>query len=190
VTEPTSDDDSTLFVVGLPWPWRDSLIAEPSFGWHPDAGMLLMVHDNVTQEMCDDLAGPVDVSLIVHGPLIGLLCHFSGGWEWSETMAWRGPGEGFPESLAPGSGPQRMLLKAVLVDRGTKIVRHIRPFTLSPHFSRMVENEAAYRWGPDGKWPNGVTVDEALRWREEWNQRHPTMKSALKAAIARSHGGD
>lgn len=186
------DNDPTLFVIGAPWPWDPGLVAQPGFGWHPDPGMLLLAEDQVTEEMCNDLAGPVDAALIAHGPLVGLLVRFSGGWDqWMETMIWRYPGDSLPEGLTPTQNrDERLLFKVVLVDCSTSRIAHIRAFTVSPHMTRAIQREVNDRWGPESRWANGVTNEEAMVYRREWEQKHPTTSSALKASMARSHGGD
>lgn len=185
LTAVSKPDDATVFAVDAPWPWEDSLVAQRGFGWHPDAGnMLLLVEDNVTEEMCNDLAGPVDVALLAHGPLVGLLVRFSGGWGWAETMVWRAPGDGIPEFLRTGAPSDHLFFKAVLVDRVTKRIAHMRAFTVSPHLTKMLMREVNDRWTTEVTWP------EAQRFREEWNTKHPSINSALKASLARAHGGD
>lgn len=187
MTESNGETEQTLFAVDGPWPWPDraELIAQEGFGWHPDAGnMLLVVHDNVTEQMREDFAGPADLALLTHGPLVGLMMRLGGGWTWMETMAWRGPGQGIPEALRGPAEGGHLLFRAVLVDRTSGTVAAMRAFTVSAHFTKMLLREVADRWG------NEVTVEEGMAAREEWNRRNPTLNAALKASLARSHGGD
>jgi hypothetical protein len=178
--------EQTLFAVGAPWPWPDraGLIAQEGFGWHPDAGnMLLIVHDHVSEQMVDDFNGPADLALLAHGPLVGLMLRLGGGWTWMETLAWRGPGQGIPEVLQDRA-EGHLLFRAVLVDRTTGTIAAMRAFTVSAHFTKMLLREVADRWSTE------VTVEEGMAAREEWNRRNPTLNAALKASLARSHGGD
>jgi hypothetical protein len=185
VTEP-HQDEATAFTIGMPWPWEENLVEEPGFGWIPDVNMLLLVTDGVTEQMIEDLKGPVDVWLLAHGPLVGLMVRFSGGWEYSETLVWREPGHGVPDSLRPGHGGDlgHLWFTVVLVDSTTKRVAHMRGFTVSPHFTKMLQRECADRWAA------GVTNDEGIGARMAFNQKYPTIQSAVKASLARSRGGD
>lgn len=185
---PDASDHITL-TLGEPWPLDPALVAQRGFGWHTDPGnMLLIVERGVTEQMCTDLSGPADLALIAHGPLVGLMVRFAGGWsDWMETLGWRLPGQGIPEVLLMSNDDEptdRLLFRVVLVDADTKRVAHMRAFTVSPHFTKMLKREVADRWG------SGVTNEEALAYREEWNRRYPTPKHAVKASLARSHGGD
>lgn len=180
------EEVATVFAIGAPWPWEDHYIAERGFYWHPHQGMLLLVEPNVTREMCDDLAGPVDVALLGYGPLVGLLVRFSGGWGWNEAMVARPSGAGIPDSLIHDGddGKAHAWFTAVLVDQKTKRIEWMKGFTVSPHFTKALQRETADRWGKP------VTQTEIDRAQDEWAARYPSINSALKASMARSHGGD
>lgn len=181
----SDEPEGTLFQVGATWPWREGLVAERGFGWHPDSNnMLLLVERDVTEQMREDLAGPVDIALVAHGPLVGLLVRFSGGWGWAETMVWRAPGQGIPDFLQSADASDHIFFKVVLVDQRTKRIEHMRAFTASPHFTKMLVREVNDRWTTE------VDPAEGVRLCNEWAAKNPTMKSALKASLARSHGGD
>jgi hypothetical protein len=112
------------------------------------------------------------------------MVRFSGGWGWAETMVWRSPGDGIPEHLRHAGPQERLFLKAVLVDRGTKRVEHLRAFTLSPYVTQALVREV------NDRWVNEISLEEAMGWRAEFNAKHPSINSALKGSLARSHGGD
>lgn len=175
----------TRFQIGEPWPWEPIWVAERGFKWLPDTGILLMVEDNVTDQMCADMSGPVDLALLSIGPLVGILARFGDNWGWAETMAWRRPGQGIPDNLRPdGSATPHALFYPVLVDAKTKIVRHMRAFTASPHFTRALYREVADRWA-EGTTPEGANAAFA-----EWERKYPSINAALKGSMARCHGGD
>ena len=143
------------------------------------------VHIELVQRMCDDLAGPVDLALIAHGPLVGLLARFGEAWGWAETMAWRRPDQDLPGPLVPdGSPTPHVMFYPVLVDAGTKVIRHMRAFTASTHFTKSLYREVADRWS------EGTTPEAANRAFAEYESRFPTMNAALKGSFARCHGGD
>jgi hypothetical protein len=175
----------TLFEIGQPWPWEPEWVAQRGFSWLPDSGVLLMVEDNVTEQMCADMAGPVDMALLASGPLVGLLVRFGEAWGWAETFVWRRPGQGVPDRLLDdGSETPHALFYPVLVDSGTKIVRHMRGFTASAHFTRRLTQEVTDRWTA------GATKEEGDAAFEQFVARYPTTNAALKGAFARCHGGD
>lgn len=156
------DSDGIVFHVGQPWPWDPNLVADRGFGWHPDPGnMLLLVERGVTDQMCRDLAGPVEIALLAHGPLVGLPVRFSGGWGWTETMGWRQPGDGIPEFLRTANPTDHLFFKVVLVDADTKQIAHMRAFTVSPHFVIIRPPRAASRSGEADE--VSTTVSEAPR---------------------------
>lgn len=190
--EPTSTTEETeeqwgptRFQIGEPWPWEPEWVAQRGFSWMPDSGVLLMVEDNVTDQMCADLAGPVDMALVARGPLVGLLVRFGDAWGWAETFTWRRPGQGIPERLVDdGSETPHALFYPVLVDSRTKIVRHMRAFTASAHFTRRLYQEVADRWA------EGTTPEQADAAFQRFAAAYPTTTSAIKGAFARCHGGD
>lgn len=188
--EPTSTGDDkfwgpTRFQIGEPWPWEPEWVADRGFRWLPDSSFLLMVEDNVTQQMCDDFAGPVDLALIGAGPLVGIMARFGDNWGWAESMVWRRPDQGLPDNLIPDGTPTpHLAFHAVLVDAGTKLVRHMRMFTASGHFTQALYREAADRWS------KGTTPEEANAAFAVFETRYPSINSALKGAVARCHGGD
>ena len=177
--------EPTLFAIGQPWPWEPEWVAERGFSWMADSGVLLMVEDNVTDQMCAALAGPVDMALVASGPLVGLLVRFGEMWGWAETFTWRRPEQGIPERLRDDiAGTGHATFYPVLVDRHTKIVRHMRGFTASAHFTARLVREVGDRW-VDGTDPQGA--EEAF---QQWVDRNPTTNAALKGSFARCHGGD
>lgn len=177
--------EATKFQIGEPWPWEPQWVAQRGFSWLADSGILLMVEDNVTPQMCTDMAGPVDLALVAHGPLVGLLVRFGDSWDWAETFTWRFPGQGIPDRLVPdGRETPHAAFYPVLVDNQTKKIAHMRAFTVSMHFTKALYREVADRW-TEGTTPEGADAAFA-----EWAARYPTIKSALKGSYARCHGGD
>lgn len=180
-----TDWGPTRFQIGLPWPWEPEWVATRGFRWLPDSMVLVMVEDGVTQDMCDAIAGPADVALLASGPLVGILARFGEMWGWAESLVWRRPGQGIPEKLmADGTETPHVLFHVVLVDAQTKIVRHMRLFTVSAHFTKALYREVADRWS------EGTDEAGAQAAFADFERRYPTMRSALKGAVARSHGGD
>lgn len=177
--------EPTLFEIGQPWPWEPEWVSERGFYWLPDTGLLLMVEDGVTEQMCADMEGPVDLALVASGPLVGMLARFGDAWGWAESMTWRRPGQGIPDRLVPdGSATPHAAFYPVLVDVRTKIVRHMRGFTASTHFTRRLYQEVADRW------VEGTTSEQAEVAFEQFAARYPHTNAALKGAFARCHGGD
>jgi hypothetical protein len=175
----------TRFEVGQPWPWEPEWVASRGFRWLPDSMVLVMCEDNVTQQMCDDVAGPADLALLASGPLVGILARFGDTWDWAESLVWRRPDQDLPEKLVPdGSPTPHVLFHVVLVDNQTKLVRHMRVFTASTHFTKAMYREVADRWS------EGTDLDGANRAFAEFERKYPTMRSALRGAIARCHAGD
>lgn len=177
--------EPTLFEIGQPWPWEPEWVAQRGFSWMPDSGVLLMVEDDVTEQMCEWMAGPVDLALVAAGPLVGIMARFGPGWDWAESFVWRRPGQGVPERLVLDDSPTpHAAFFPVLVDSKTKIVRHMRGFTVSPHFTRQLAREVAERW------TDGTTKEAADVAFDQFVARYPTEKAALAGAFARCHAGD
>ena len=182
----TNDEmwEPTRFAIGEPWPWEPEWVAERGFRWLPDTNVLLLVEDNVTPAMCESLTGHTEVALIGHGPLLGLLVRFGDEWGWAETLVWRRPGQGIPESLESGPEDGHLVFKVILVDAGTKIIEHMRAFTVSSHFTRALAREAKDRWA------QGTTLEEASAAMADFSARYPTQRAVLKSSFARSRSGD
>lgn len=179
-------------VTGQPWPWDEGWIQQRSAGWLPDMNVLLLVEERVTDQMVEELEGPIEFVLLASGPMVGLMVRFHGpdgrgsGWEWQEVFSWRHPGDGLPswatpEATVPGG---HLGFQIIVVDRITQLVRYQAFTTVSPHFTTALIRECRDRWLP------GVTPAEGLAARQAWNTTHPTIRSALKAGIARSRRGD
>jgi hypothetical protein len=187
--EPTRPEpdvwEPTQFSIGDPWPWEPEWVATRGFRWLPDSMMLLMVEDDVTQQMCDDIAGPADLALIGAGPLVGILARFGDNWGWAESMVWRRPGQGIPSPLQPDGTPTpHVAFHVVLVDNQTKLIRHMRLFTASAHFTKSLYREAADRWA------SGTTAEEADAAFAAFEARYPSINDTVRGSLARCHGGD
>lgn len=180
----------TTIITGQPWPWSEGLVSQPSAGWLPDPNVLLIVERGITDQMVEELTGPIEAVLLASGPMVGLMIRFHGpggrgsGWEWQEVFSWRHPGDGLPDWADPNVAGDHLGFTVVAVDADTKIVHYQAFFTVSPHFTRSIIREVRDRWQP------GVTPAEGLAARAAWNAKHPTIRAALKAGIARSRSGD
>lgn len=175
----------TRFEIGQPWPWEPEWVEDRGFRWLPDTSILLIVEENITQEMCDAVAGPADLALLGSGPLVGILARFGEMWGWMESLVWRRPGQGIPDCLTDtGEATPHLLFKVVLVDVKSKEIRHMRAFTASAHFTKMLYREAADRW------THGTTIEGAQEAFAVFEQRYPNDKATLQGSLARCHGGD
>lgn len=174
----------TQFALGEPWPWEDHWVAQPRYAWFPDADLILLVDDQITDKMLDHMTKPIDMVLVGSGPLVGFLTKFDGSTDWAETLVWRRPDQGIPENLRPSTDRDHLLLKFVLVDARTKAIAHMRAFTLSSHFTRALYKEVSDRWA------EGTTREEAAVAVDAWNARYPSTRKALTAGIARCKAGD
>lgn len=175
----------TLFQIGKPWPWEPEWVAERGFRWLPDSMVLLMVEDDVTEEMCAQMMGPADLAVIANGPLVGILARFGDLWGWAESLVWRRPDQDLPEPLRlDPTQDAHVVFHIVLVDRGTRLVRHMRLFTASSHVTKVLAREVAARWA-DGTDLAGAQV--AL---VDWEHRYPDIDDGLRGSLARCHGGD
>lgn len=173
--------ESVEYQVGEPWPGgREWVAKRGDVSWMPDEGMFLIVEE-ATPELVAVLQGPVEINVIGHGPLVGLILDFDGHFD-CESLMWRRPGQEFPKHLETPS--PRLPLGLVLVDHVTKRVAHMRAFTLSPHASQALIKECRDRWAK-GTDEHGGT--EAFR---HFEMRYPTLKDAKRAAVARCKGGD
>lgn len=173
-----------MLTTGARWPLDDDYVREPGLWWLPDERLLVLSWPNVTEQMCDELAGPIDVVLVGHQDLVGILIKPSGDWEWCEVLVGRTAGKGVPDWAYDELGPeQRFGHNVVLVDTETRIVRHQRFFSFSPHFSKMLQREARDRWS------RGIDTPTYNRQLADWHAKHSTVRSALKAGVARTHGG-
>lgn len=177
--------EPTRFTIGDPWPWEPEWVETRGFRWLPDSNLLLMVEDNVTQKMCDDIAGPADLALIAAGPLVGIMARFGDAWGWAESMVWRRPGQGVPNTLvSDGSPTPHAAFHVVLVDNQTKLIRHMRMFTASAHFTKTLYREVADRW------TEGTTIEEANAAFDAFETKYPTVNATVRGCLARCHGGD
>lgn len=183
-------DEPTAVITGQPWPWDEGWIRQRSAGWLPDMNILLLVEDRITDQMIEELTGPVEFVLIASGPMVGFMIRFHGpggrgsGWEWQEVFSWRHPGDGLPEWAETDHPDGHLGFRIIVVDRLTQLVRYQAFTTVSPYFTAALIRECRDRWLP------GVTPAEGLAARQAWNASHPTIRSALKAGIARSRSGD
>jgi hypothetical protein len=175
----------THFTIGHPWPWEPEWVETRGFRWLPDSMVLLMVEDDVTQQMRDAMAGPADLALLAHGPLVGLLVRFGDVWGWAESLAWSRPGQPIPDPLIDtGEATPHAVFHVVLVNRNTKLVEHMRLFTASAYFTKALYREVQDRW------QDGTTIEAAQAAFATFEAKYPTMDSAVHGAWARCHGGD
>lgn len=172
------------YEVGKPWSGLPELVAEPGFGWHAEAGLMLLVQPNLTDRERAGLGGPIDVAVLSAPGLVGLMVR-PDGWDWQETLSWRRWPE-IPAALRNdngGSPDERLLLTLVVVDQATRIVERVRTFTLSPHATRVLRREVAYRW-------TEVTADLAGHDAvTAWYAAHPSPRDSLAASVARCKAG-
>jgi hypothetical protein len=141
--------EPTAVITGQPWPWEDGWISQPSAGWLPDINAILIVEDRLTDQMIEELTGPVEFVLLASGPMVGLMIRFHGpggrgsGWEWQEVFSWRHPGDGLPDWADPDNAVPggHLAFKIIVVDRLTRLVRYQALHTVSPHFTSMLIRE-------------------------------------------------
>jgi len=86
-----------------------------------------------------------------------------------------------PPSIGPDA---RALLRIILVDASTGIVKAARLMTFSPDFSGALE--AAIRKQAEAPWPGDADYDIQI---QAVYRRYPTPRSMLDAAVARTVGG-
>lgn len=77
----------------------------------------------------------------------------------------------------------RLLLTVVWVKSENKTVRKMQAFTLSPHATKTLREQARRRW------VTPLSEPEALQALYSWSRRHPTDKQIKQAAIASSRAG-
>lgn len=169
--------ETLTFSVGQPWSGDPDLVADPGFGWHADAGLLLLVVDGITSVEDAGLRGPLEVAVLASGPLVGLMLHLE-GMGWQEAWSWsRWPDT--PPALRRDAGGL-VTLTLVTVEQRTSVVRALRMFTLSQHASRVLRTQVAMSW-------RGVTDDAiGLKLVDGWYSTHPSWRDSLNAALARS----
>lgn len=173
--------EQVVYKVGEPWPGGPEWVERcGDVSWMPDEGIFLIV-ENATETLVEALQAPVEVNVVAHGPLVGLILDFDGHFD-CESLMWRRPGQEFPKHLE--SDAPRLPLGLVLVDHATKLVAHMRIFTLSPHVSKALIKECRDRWA--------VGTDEAggAEAFAHFQMRHPSLKLAKRAAVARCKGGE
>lgn len=179
--------EAVTFGVGLPWPWPEGekYLQRDGLTWTFDFGvnMLILTYSGITQTMVEDFEGPMDLVIQADGPLLGLLVKFPGRWGWYDTMGWRtSPGipSSFEEEAEQGEGYG---FHVVLVDGRSRIVRAMRAFATSTHFSKVLRREVIDRWS------TGISAEEGFRLHSEWMARNLTIKDLIKIAPARTRSG-
>lgn len=188
-TSPDANDGQVLspMAIGDPWPYAPEAVSEPGFRWLVEThNMLLMALPDVTEEMCEQISGPVDLALVATGPLVGVMVRFGAEGEWCESLHWRMPEQGVPDMFSEESvrADDHLAFFVVLVDSNTGIICHQRLFTASPHFTKMLAREARDRWA------EGTDAATAHAAMDQWMAKHPSPKAALRESLARCHGGD
>ena len=171
-----------LIELGEAWPGSGAVVAAESIGWHADQGLILLVADGLSDVEMAGLQGPMDVVLVAHDQVIGLLLQIEGFPDWMEAWSWRHFDQ-IPPDLQVSAGPSRVVLTLVVVDQASKIVQVIRAFTLSLHASRALRREVAKRW------TTPVSDQAGVAMVQQWYAAHSTGRSGLRDAVARCKAG-
>jgi hypothetical protein len=187
MTEPTTPQ------VGKPLvPGRTAWAEQADFNYY-DAGaeLRLFFRAPTAAEAAAVRAGPCDFALVPSGDVLFLLYRFGRAGAvvpWSDApFSWHLVPEGRRRlPPAPGAlGPEtRALLRVILTDAATGLVRVLRAVSLAPDFTRAlcaaVAAQAAAPWyGP-------AAYDHQLA---EAYRRWPSSEALLAAAVARCAGG-
>lgn len=166
--------------IGQPYP--SSTPFSQGTLWTPQSNELLLVQPDWTADEIVAFSRPVRLHLLAHGPLLVLLLDFGEGLS-VELLAFRMLDSEMPD-WCDDTTSGHLLFRLVIVDLHGQIVRHLRAFTVSPHFTQAARREAKARWGQP------ITPQEAEATMLDFQQANPDRKALLRNTIASSRGGD
>ena len=179
---------TSAFEVGKPYSARTRWPEGSQYNFRGGGHELLLLFASPSdREVTGVRKAPVELALVVEGPLVVLSHRFGDALPWGDSpFSWHLLPEServYPPPWEDGSPEQRALLAVFLVDAATGILRALRQLTMAPDFTRAIHRaiveQAQQPW-------NAAAYDAAL---ERLYQRYPSSEALQVAAIARTRGG-
>lgn len=176
--------DVTMLAVGQAYP-EPEVISEPSAGWHPDAGVILISDHGMTPERAHQEWDGARLWLAGSGPLVVLVAKLANGDELEMPAAWVDGHNNQPEWVADGAtNGKHLAVTIVSVDCDTHIVARMNHITFSPHFTAQLIKLARNRW------TEPLTPPQYLAAVNQHQTRFPDIKSLIRSSIASTRLGD
>jgi len=155
--------------------------------WSKGPELLLSLRKPTTSEIESVRRGPSRFALLVEPPVIWLLYRFQPDLPWAGAAytVHLFPANEQPECVLFTSSTQRLTLTVTLLDADSAMVLGRRVVSLSPAFSRALV--AAVQAQSMASWCGERTFRRKLALMRK---QYPRIKDMLRAAVARTKGGE
>ena len=176
---------TTQIEVGKPYPQPDSVLGEPSAGWHHVGGpMILLAEPGMTPTHAKTLWDGARLWLVGSGPLLVIVPKMPNGDE-LEMPGARLDGDPLPAwATDPATSATRLAFTFVTVDSTSGITAGLKVATVSPHFTQALAREARDRW------QTPISPADFMAAVTEHQTRYSTIKAMLRDAVASTKIGD